>query len=85
VSKDEIRSTLLSLLSRIAPEADLTSLRGDMPLRTQLDIDSIDFLNFVIEVHKTLGVDVPESDYSALSSLDGAIAYLEPRTTKVKA
>ncbi|MEW5916494.1 MAG: phosphopantetheine-binding protein [Gemmatimonadota bacterium] len=85
MSKDEIRSTLLSLLSRIAPEADLTSLRGDISLRAQLDIDSIDFLNFVIEVHKTLGVDVPESDYNALGTLDGAVAYLEPRATKVEA
>lgn len=79
MNKEAIKTTLLGLLARIAPEADLTSLRGDLPLRTQLDIDSIDFLNFVLEVHKELGVDVPESDYSALNSMDGAIAYLEPR------
>jgi acyl carrier protein len=78
----EIRSTILSTLARIAPEADLTSLRGDVPLRSELDIDSIDFLNFVIELHRELGVEVPESDYSALSTLDGVVAYFESRVVR---
>jgi acyl carrier protein len=75
----EIKTTLLGALARIAPEADLTSLEGDIPLRRQLDIDSIDFLNFVIEVHRALGVGVPEAEYDSLGTLDGAVAYLEAR------
>lgn len=77
MTAEEIRAALLRALGRIAPEVDLTSLRGDVPLRAQVDIDSIDFLNFVIELHRELGVDVPEAEYGALATLDSAVIYLQ--------
>ncbi|HEY7569448.1 MAG TPA: acyl carrier protein [Gemmatimonadaceae bacterium] len=77
MTAEEIRAVLLRALGRVAPEVDLTSLRGDLPLRTQVDIDSIDFLNFVIELHRELGVDVPEAEYAALATIDSAVTYLQ--------
>lgn len=73
---EDLRSTLFSVLAEIAPEADAASVDPTESLREQLDLDSMDFLNFVIGLHKRLGVEIPESDYSRLASIDGAIAYL---------
>jgi acyl carrier protein len=76
----ELRQTILATLSDIAPEADLAALPPDKDLREELDIDSMDFMNFVIALHEKLGVDIPEADYPELLTLDGAIAYLKRRT-----
>lgn len=76
-SAEEIRAVLLSALRGIAPEADPASLDPEESLREQLDLDSMDFLNFVIAVHERLGVEIPEADYPRLASLDGAVAYLQ--------
>jgi acyl carrier protein len=70
---------ILRLLGEIAPEADLASLRPDLNLRDQLDIDSMDFLNFVIALHKTFAIEIPETDYPRLSTLDGCVAYIAER------
>jgi acyl carrier protein len=58
------------------PEADLALLRPDTPLRDQLDIDSMDFLSFVIGLDRSLGVAVPESEYDRIATLDGCVDYL---------
>lgn len=79
MTPQEIRSAVVEALSAIAPEGDYERLRGDRPLRDQLDIDSFDFLNVVIRLHDKLGVDVPEADYPKLATLDGAVAYLASR------
>lgn len=79
MTPEEIRSAVVEALSAVAPEGDYERLRGDRPLRDQLDVDSFDFLNVVIRLHDKLGVDVPESDYPKLATLDGAIAYLASR------
>jgi acyl carrier protein len=76
---EEIRSAVLSALGEIAPEADAASLDPGENLRDQLDLDSMDFLNFVIAVHRRLEVEIPEADYPRLASLDGAVAYLESK------
>lgn len=73
---EDIRAAVLAALGGIAPEADLGSLDPGESLREQLDLDSMDFLNFVIAVHKRLGVEIPESDYPKLATLDGAMSYL---------
>lgn len=67
---------VLDALGEIAPEADMSTLRRDIPFRDQLDIDSMDFLNFVIAVNERTGIDIPESDYGGLDTLDGCVAYL---------
>jgi len=79
MSLDEIKATVLRLLGEIAPEAELTRLKPDVNFRDQLDIDSMDFLNFVIAVHQTFDVEIPETDYSQIATLDGCARYLFAR------
>jgi acyl carrier protein len=79
VTPDDIRTTVLQALATVAPEARSLTLAPTVSLRDQLDIDSMDFLNFVIAIHRKLGVDIPEADYPALMTLDGAVAYLAAR------
>jgi acyl carrier protein len=73
---DEIRQTVLRLLSEIAPETDLTALKPGISFRDQLDIDSMDFLNFVISIHKTFGLEIPEADYPKYGTLNGCVEQL---------
>lgn len=75
-TREQIRAALLDTLGAIAPEADLDAIAPDKPLRDQLDIDSYDFLNVVIHLHETLGVDIPEADYGKLATLNSTIDYL---------
>jgi acyl carrier protein len=79
MTEAELRQTILDTLGDIAPEADLGALPPDKDLREELDIDSMDFMNFVIALHEKLGIDIPEADYPQLLTLDGAVAYLQPR------
>ena len=76
MTKDELRAVALRVLGGIAPEADLAALDPGADLRETLDLDSMDFLNFVVGLHQATGIDVPESDYALLSTLDGCVAYL---------
>lgn len=76
MTPDHIRTTVLRLLGAIAPEADLEALPPDESLRDWLDLDSMDFLNFVTAIDKELGVEIPEADYARLATLDGCIEYL---------
>jgi acyl carrier protein len=63
-------------LQEIAPETNLRNLSPDDRLRDVLQLDALDFLNFIIAVHETLRVDVPEGDYPQLATLDGCVDYL---------
>lgn len=80
MTAEEIRSAVLRALSEVAPEADAATLRPDVDLREQLDIDSMDFLNFLIGIHEQTGVDIPEADYGGLRTLDELVDYLDART-----
>ncbi len=82
MTEAELRARLLAILGAIAPEARDTDLDPVAPLRDQIDIDSMDFLNFVTAVHKQLGVPIPELDYPRLSSLDGAVHYVMAKLGK---
>ena len=75
-NRDQIREVVLSLLGEIAPEADLAAMKPDVSFRDQLDLDSMDFLNFVVALHKELRVDIPEADYPKYATLDGCIEQL---------
>lgn len=77
MTRDEIRATVLRILGGIAPEADLEALQPDAPLRDQLDIDSIDFMNFLIAVDKELHLDIPESDYGKVATLARCVDHLQ--------
>jgi acyl carrier protein len=74
-----IRAAVLDAVAKVAPEAVPASIRPDVPLRDQVDLDSMDFLNLVIELDAALGVDVPEADYGKLATVDSATDYLAAR------
>ena len=76
MNAEQARQTVFAVLRQITPEADFQELEPDVEFREQLDIDSMDFLNFIIGIHEHTGIDVPEEDYPLLASLDGCIAYL---------
>jgi acyl carrier protein len=73
---DELRAAVLRALGDVAPEADLAVLRPDLAFREQLDLDSMDMLNFVVALHEALGVEIPEADYPKLATLDACLEYL---------
>jgi len=72
----EIRTLTAELLSDIAPETDPAALPGDRDIREGLDIDSMDFLNFIVALAKRTGLAIPEEDYPRLFSMDGIAAYI---------
>ncbi|MBA4178012.1 MAG: phosphopantetheine-binding protein [Leptothrix sp. (in: Bacteria)] len=74
-----IRSGVLQTLQRIAPEVDPTTLAAGEPLRNQVDLDSMDWLNVRVGLHQRFGVDNPEADPARLVTLDGVVAYLAER------
>jgi len=76
MNEAEARLLVLDVLSGIAPEADVTKLSGTEDLGEALDLDSMDFLNLVTALHERTKLDIPETDYPKLATLDGAIAYL---------
>jgi acyl carrier protein len=79
MSREEIAGAVRSILATIAPEADLAAVPLDGDLRDELDIDSMDFLRFAVQLHERLGVDVPEADYPRIRTLGGCVAYLSER------
>jgi len=79
MTQPDVRAVVREELSNIAPEMDLTTINPAADLREALDIDSMDFLNFITAIHHRLGVDVPELDYPKLITLDGAVKYLEAK------
>ena len=80
MNREAIRAAVLAELSEVAPEAELDRLEPGAVLREVLDLDSIDFLRFVQRLAATTGVEVPESDYAQLSTLEGVVAYLASRS-----
>ena len=76
MTQTEARSLICEILGGIAPEADFATLSGDEDLREALDLDSMDFMNFVVALHEQTGIDIPEADYPKLRTLDNAVAYL---------
>jgi acyl carrier protein len=79
VSTVDIRAVVQEELGNIAPEMDVGAIDPSADLREALDIDSMDFLNFITAMHRRLGVNVPEVDYPKLTTLDAAVAYLAAR------
>ena len=75
-SRDTLRASVVEALLDVAPDVDATTLDPETPFRDQFDFDSMDQLNFVVGLHRHLGVDVPEADYPQLATLDGCVAYL---------
>lgn len=80
--QDELKQTVLRLLGEIAPEADLAAVNPEVSFRDQLDIDSIDFLNFIVALHKQFQIEVPESDYPELATIEGCVRYLQHKLAR---
>jgi len=76
MTNEEIRKVALATLKSIAPEVDEAELRSDRPLRNQVDLDSMDWLNFLLGLHDKLKVEIPECDYARLVTLDNVVDYL---------
>jgi len=81
MTPEEIKKTVIGALTRIAPEVDPASIDASANLRDAVDLDSMDFLNFVLALHDRLGIDIPESDYPRLYSLDSTLSYLASKPT----
>jgi len=81
VTENEIREIVHQALSNVAPEVDVASLDPGRNLRDQIDMDSVDFLNFVIGLHKELNLEIPDPDVAKLATLNGCVTYL---STKIK-
>lgn len=75
-----IRDAIWAGLKRIAPESNPDEIAGGVNLREALDIDSFDFLHFLIGLHDSVGVEIPEADYGRLTTMDQLISYLSRRT-----
>jgi acyl carrier protein len=82
MTKEEIRQIVLRTLGEIAPEADLTQIKPNLRIREQVDLDSMDMLNFIIALHKELKIEIPEADYPKLLTLDECTEYLTARQKK---
>ena len=85
MTDQEVRQAVVDIIEIVAPDADLSDLTGDMRLRDQLELDSMDFLDIVMELRKRYKIEVPKDDYQELASLDSCVAYLAPKFRAVGA
>lgn len=76
----DITAAVFAALGEIAPEVEPDTFDRGAKLRDEADLDSMDFLNFVVALHERLNVDIPESDYARLATVESCIAYLVERT-----
>lgn len=78
MTREEIREEILDILADIAPDEDLSDLEDSKSFRDQMELDSMDFLDIVMELRKRHRVQIPEDDYVELASMDSTVNYLEP-------
>ena len=78
MTREEVRQAIVSILKDIAPDEDVSSIEDDVILRDQIDLDSMEFLDIVMELRKRFNIEVPESDYQELASMASCIKYLQP-------
>jgi acyl carrier protein len=78
MSPAEVKEVILDILEGIAPDEDLSGLKDDVPLREQLELDSMDFLDIVMELRKRYRVQIPEDDYLHLATMNSTVEYLSP-------
>ena len=79
MTKDDCKKLVLDIISDIAPDEDLSDIKPEIRLRDQLQLDSMDFLDIVMELRKRHGIEVPEADYMKLASLESCADYLTPK------
>lgn len=81
--EQQVKKIILDIIAVIAPDADLSSVKSDVQLRDQFDMDSMDFLDIVMELRKRYKVEVPKEDYPKLATLDSCAEYLAPKLSAV--
>jgi acyl carrier protein len=79
VNESEIKTRVVAVIKSVAPEVEEGELRSDRPLRDQIDLDSMDWLNVLVALHEKLRVDIPEADYGKLVTLDNLVGYLRDK------
>lgn len=79
MTKSDIRNAVIGILEDITPDEDLSTLKDDVAFREQLDLDSMDFLDIVMELRKRYRIQIPEDEYSRLVSMSSTVEYLEPK------
>lgn len=79
-----LRADVFAALKAMAPELDPEQIRADQALRPQIDLDSMDWPNVMLELHRRLQVDIPEADYGKLGTVDGIVTYLADRLAKAR-
>ncbi len=75
----EIRASVIDILKTISPDTDFSGLDDERPFREQVELDSMDFLDIVLQLRKLYRIHIPEEDYPALQSMASTVAYLEPK------
>jgi len=83
MDKEQLRNIVLDIIESIAPDEDLSAIDNEKPLREQIDLDSMDFLDIVMELRVRHSVEVPEADYPELNTLGGTVDYLHPKMQSV--
>ncbi len=83
MTRDEIKDVILEIIEDIDEEADFATLDAEAPLRDQLDLDSMDFLDIVMELRKRYKLQIPEDEYPQLATLASCVNYLEPKLQDV--
>ncbi len=79
MTRDDIKQAVIDIITEVLPDDDCSQMDPEQNLRDQLDLDSMDFLDIVMELRKQYGVEVPEEDYPKLASLNSSVDYLEPK------
>lgn len=79
MTRDNISAAIIDIINEILPDGDCSDVNPDEKLRDQLDLDSMDFLDIVMELRKRYKVEVPEEDYPKLATLNSCLDYLEPK------
>jgi acyl carrier protein len=85
MTEDQVRQTIVEIIETVAPDADLSDIKGEVRLRDQLEMDSMDFLDIVMELRKKYRIEIPKEDYPELATLDGCVSYLMPKFEAVGA
>ncbi|MCC7422196.1 MAG: acyl carrier protein [Planctomycetaceae bacterium] len=81
----EIRQVIINILNRIAPDEDLSNLDDEKPFREQMELDSMDFLDIVMELRKLYRIEIPEAEYSNLTTMASTVKYLLPKLSATPA
>ena len=84
MNSEQIRQVVLDILERIAPDEDISELQDDVPFRDQMELDSMDFLDIVMELRKQYRIQIPEDEYERLTTMGGTVEYLTPHLKDVE-